>query len=190
MCSSSSTTCDLYDKDSTFGDRTIAIARQGLSYGVHVVTSASGWLIGQKQALLGVSNARIQLRLSNPDETQMGSRNGAHRRAARHTGPGAGLRRHAPRSGAVDRCARTDRVGRSKIATRQIGEVLSSTSGAERLARWRACPSASRCATSSPAMLRTTEPTTPQAFSAFHLRSESPRYNPSRWKRPDPEPPC
>ena len=86
---------DLYDKDSTFGDRTIAIARQGLSYGVHVVTSASGWLIGQKQALLGVSNARIQLRLSNPDETQMGS-GMAHRRAARHTldRPGFGVTRH------------------------------------------------------------------------------------------------
>ena len=35
------------------------------------MTSASGWLVGQKQALLNVANARIQLRLSNPDETQM-----------------------------------------------------------------------------------------------------------------------
>lgn len=30
---------DLYDKDSSLGDRAIAIARQGLSYGVHVITS-------------------------------------------------------------------------------------------------------------------------------------------------------
>jgi len=75
---------DLYEKDNGLGDRAIAIARQGLSYGVHVMTSASGWLVGQKQALLNVANARIQLRLSNPDETQMG--NGIeHRRAARQT---------------------------------------------------------------------------------------------------------
>ena len=54
------------------GERAIAIARQGLSYGVHVMTSATAWLVGQKQQLVNVSNARIQLRLSNPDETQMG----------------------------------------------------------------------------------------------------------------------
>ena len=123
---------DLYDKDSTFGDRTIAIARQGLSYGVHVVTSASGWLIGQKQALLGVSNARIQLRLSNPDETQMGS-GMAHRRAARHTldKPGFGVTRH----GQELLIGVPELIGSDgqRIATRQIGEVLSSTSGAERL---------------------------------------------------------
>ena len=64
---------DLYEKDSGLGDRAIAIARQGLSYGVHVITSASGWFVGQKQALLNVANSRIQLRLSNPDETQMGT---------------------------------------------------------------------------------------------------------------------
>ena len=64
---------DLYEKDIAIGDRVIAIARQGLSYGVHVMTSAIGWLVGQKQALLNVSNARIQLRLSNPDESQMGT---------------------------------------------------------------------------------------------------------------------
>lgn len=85
---------DLYDKDNGMGDRAISIARQGLSYGIHVVTSASGWLVGQKQALLNVSNARIQLRLSNPDETQMGT-GMEHRRAARNTldRPGFGVTR-------------------------------------------------------------------------------------------------
>ncbi len=85
---------DLYDKDATAGERVIAIARQGLSYGVHIVTSASGWLVGQKQALLNVCNARIQLRLSNPDETQMGT-GMEHRRAARNTvdRPGFGVTR-------------------------------------------------------------------------------------------------
>ena len=83
---------DFYDKDNGLGDRVIAIARQGLSYGVHVATSASGWLVGQKQALLSVANARIQLRLSNPDETQMGT-GMEHRRAARQTPdrPGFGV---------------------------------------------------------------------------------------------------
>lgn len=85
---------DLYEKDSAAGDRVIAIARQGLSYGVHIMTSASSWLIGQKQALLNVANARIQLRLSNPDETQMGT-GMEHRRAARNTvdRPGFGVTR-------------------------------------------------------------------------------------------------
>ena len=83
---------DLYDKDYGLGDRAISVARQGLSYGVHIITSSNGWLVGQKQALLNVSNARIQLRLSNPDETQMGT-GIDHRRAARHTldRPGFGV---------------------------------------------------------------------------------------------------
>jgi type VII secretion protein EccCb len=87
---------DLYEKDSGLGDRAISIARQGLSYGVHVMSSASGWLVGQKQALLNVANARIQLRLSNPDETQMGT-GMEHRRAARQTldRPGFGVTRSA-----------------------------------------------------------------------------------------------
>jgi type VII secretion protein EccCa/type VII secretion protein EccCb len=83
---------DLYEKDPNMGDRAIAIARQGLSYGVHVMTSANGWFVGQKQGLLNVSNARIQLRLSNPDESQMGT-SVEQRRAARNTldRPGFGL---------------------------------------------------------------------------------------------------
>jgi DNA segregation ATPase FtsK/SpoIIIE-like protein len=51
---------DLYDKAAVMGDRLIAVARQGLSYGVHVMTTATAWLVGQKQHLVNVSNARIQ----------------------------------------------------------------------------------------------------------------------------------
>lgn len=82
---------DLYDKDAAIGERAIAIARQGLSYGVHIMTSATAWLVGQKQQLVNVSNARIQLRLSNPDETQMGE-GFERKKAARNTwtGPGSG----------------------------------------------------------------------------------------------------
>lgn len=83
---------DLYEKDMATGDRVIKLARQGLSYGIHVISSASGWLVGQRQALINISNARIQLRLSNPDETQMGT-GIEHRRAARRVPdrPGFGV---------------------------------------------------------------------------------------------------
>ena len=128
---------DLYDKDNGMGDRAIAIARQGLSYGVHVVTSASGWLVGQKQALLNVSNARIQLRLSNPDETQMGT-GMEHRRAARHTldRPGFGV----TRLGQELLIGVPEIIGPNgeRVATRQIGAVISAQTGAgkvETLAR-------------------------------------------------------
>lgn len=120
---------DLYEKDAGLGDRAIAIARQGLSYGVHVMTSASGWLVGQKQALLNVANARIQLRLSNPDETQMGS-GMEHRRAARQTldRPGFGLTRtgHEMLVG-LPEIRGADGI---RIATRQVGAVVAAQTGA------------------------------------------------------------
>ena len=119
---------DLHDKDHDLGDRAIAVARQGLSYGVHVMTSASGWLVGQKQALLSVANARIQLRLSNPDETQMGS-GMDHRRAARQTldRPGFGVTRTAhellvglPELAGADG---------TRIGTREIGAAIAQRTG-------------------------------------------------------------
>lgn len=128
---------DLYDKDNGMGDRAIAIARQGLSYGVHVATSASGWLVGQKQALLNVANARIQLRLSNPDETQMGT-GMEHRRAARQTldRPGFGV----TRLGQELLVGVPEIIGPNgeRVTTRQIGPVIAAQTGAgkvETLAR-------------------------------------------------------
>jgi len=128
---------DLYEKDSGLGDRAIAIARQGLSYGVHVIASASGWLVGQKQALLNVANARIQLRLSNPDETQMGT-GMEHRRAARQTLDRAGF--------GVTRTGHELLIGLpeilapdgSRVTTRGVGAVIAAQTGAgkvETLAR-------------------------------------------------------
>ncbi|MCW1957670.1 MAG: type VII secretion protein EccCa [Mycobacterium sp.] len=120
---------DLYDKDSGLGDRAIAIARQGLSYGVHVMTSASGWLVGQKQALLNVANARVQLRLSNPDETQMGT-GMDHRRAARQTPdrPGFGV----SRSGHELLVGVPEVLGPegSRVSTRDVGAVIAAQTGA------------------------------------------------------------
>ena len=129
---------DLYEKDSGLGDRVIAIARQGLSYGVHVATSASGWLVGQRQALLNVANARIQLRLSNPDETQMG--NGMeHRRAARQNPdrPGFGVTRtgHELLIGLPELLESPEDAVRAgeRITTRGIGAVVASKTGAQKV---------------------------------------------------------
>jgi type VII secretion protein EccCa/type VII secretion protein EccCb len=128
---------DLYEKDPGMGDRAIAIARQGLSYGVHVMTSANGWFTGQKQGMVTVSNARIQLRLSNPDETQMGT-SPEQRRAARNTldRPGFGLTR--------DGCEllvgvpQITGTGGERIGTRRVGSLISDVTGTgkvERLSR-------------------------------------------------------
>jgi type VII secretion protein EccCa/type VII secretion protein EccCb len=128
---------DLYEKDPGMGDRAIAIARQGLSYGVHVMTSATAWFVGQKQGLLNVSNARIQLRLSNPDESQMGS-SIEQRRAARNTldRPGFGLTRdgHELLVGVPEVTATTG----ERVGTRAVGSLIAAVTGTgkvERLSR-------------------------------------------------------
>jgi type VII secretion protein EccCa/type VII secretion protein EccCb len=123
---------DLYDKDAAMGDRLVTLARQGLSYGVHVATTATAWLVGQKQALVNVSNARIQLRLSNPDETQMGE--GLERRkAARNTldRPGFGVTRegHELLIGIPEITTATG----ARVPTRQIGAVIAEVTGVGRL---------------------------------------------------------
>lgn len=123
---------DLYDKDAAMGDRAIAIARQGLSYGVHIMTTATAWLIGQKQQLVNVSNARIQLRLSNPDETQMGE-GFERKKAARNTldRPGFGV----TREGFELLVAVPEVVGPAgeRVPTRDIGALVSEMTGAGRV---------------------------------------------------------
>ena len=123
---------DLCDKEPSSGERVIAIARQGLSYGVHVATSANGWFVGQKQALLNVANARIQLRLSNPDETQMGS-GMEHRRAARRTldRPGFGVttNSHELLIGVPELAAPDG----ERIPTRRIGQLITAQTGIGRI---------------------------------------------------------
>ena len=123
---------DLYDKNVAIGDRLIAIARQGLSYGVHVMTSATAWLVGQKQQLVNVSNARIQLRLSNPDETQMGE-GFERRKAARNTldRPGFGV----TRDGYELLIGMPEILGVTgeRVTTREIGARISELTGAGRL---------------------------------------------------------
>jgi len=123
---------DLYEKEPALGDRAIAIARQGLSYGVHVMSSANAWLVGQKQALLNVSNARIQLRLSNPEESQMGTTID-QRKAARNTldRPGFGLTRQGhelliamPEISAADG---------ARVVAREVGPRIAELTGTRKL---------------------------------------------------------
>jgi type VII secretion protein EccCa/type VII secretion protein EccCb len=122
----------LYEKDPSLGDRAIAIARGGLSYGIHVAASAGSWFTGQKQALLSVANARIQLRLSNPDETQMGS-GMDHRRAARRTldRPGFGITagNHELLIGVPEVNGPTG----ERVATRRIGRLITLQTGIGRI---------------------------------------------------------
>ena len=127
---------DLYEKDAGMGDRAIAMARQGLSYGVHVMTSANGWFVGQKQGLLNVSNARIQLRLSNPDESQMGGTMEL-RRAARNTldRPGFGL----TRDGHELLVGVPEITGTNGERVKPAASVRSSRKSPGR-ARWNGCP--------------------------------------------------
>ncbi|OBF25936.1 type VII secretion protein EccCa [Mycobacterium sp. ACS4331] len=123
---------DLYEKDMTAGDRVIALARQGLSYGIHVMSSSNGWLVGQRQALVMVSNSRIELRLSNPDETAMGT-GIEHRKAARRVldRPGFGITRTSHEL-LVGLPEITGPKG-ERITTRQVGRVIAGVTGAGRV---------------------------------------------------------
>lgn len=101
------------------------------------MTSATAWLVGQKQQLVNVSNARIQLRLSNPDETQMGQ-GFERKKAARNTldRPGFGL----TRDGHELLVGVPEIVGPDgeRVATRDISTLVAGLTGAgrvERLAR-------------------------------------------------------
>ena len=84
---------DLYSADTVLGDRIIALSSRGPEYGVHVMCTAGGWIHGQRQNLLQNANARIQLRLADPAESQMGHASIESREAARNTlnRPGFGL---------------------------------------------------------------------------------------------------
>ncbi|OSC40288.1 type VII secretion protein EccCa [Mycobacterium decipiens] len=123
---------DMHDKDAAMGERAIAIARQGLSYGVHIITSATAWLVGQKQQLVNVSNARIQLRLSNPDETQMGD-NFERKKAARNTlnRPGFGITRDGYEL--LVGVPEITGITGERLTTREIGRLIAERTGIGRL---------------------------------------------------------
>ncbi|VBA44275.1 ESX-5 secretion system protein EccC5 [Mycobacterium attenuatum] len=117
---------DLYSKDTVLGDRIISLSSRGPEYGVHLMVSAGGWIHGQRQSLLQNVTARIQLRLADPSESQMGHSSIESREAARRTlnRPGFGL---------------TDslhelRVGIPALADPATGELVNITEVGERIA--------------------------------------------------------
>ena len=127
---------DLYDKDSAMGDRWSRSPARACPT-ASTLRPRHGWLVGQKQALVNVSNARIQLRLSNPDETQMGE-GLERRRAARNTldRPGFGVTRegHELLVGVPEITSATG----ERVTTRQLGAVIAEVTGVgrvEKLAR-------------------------------------------------------
>lgn len=69
---------DRYDMTG-IAERAIALAAEGPSFGIHMMVSQSDWIHGQSQALKNASNARIELRLSDPGRTESEDRD-----AARH----------------------------------------------------------------------------------------------------------
>ncbi|OOK75935.1 ftsK/SpoIIIE family protein [Mycobacterium kansasii] len=75
----------MYSRDNTIGDRIISLSSRGPEYGVHLMVSAGGWIHGQRQSLLQNVTARIQLRLADPSESQMGHSSIESREAARRT---------------------------------------------------------------------------------------------------------
>lgn len=56
----------------------IALAAEGPSYGVHLMTSNNDWINGMRGELRSVSDARVELRLSQPTSSEL-SRDGAKR---------------------------------------------------------------------------------------------------------------
>jgi len=92
---------DLYDKDAVVGDRLVAIARQGpVVRDTCRPPAPPAWAGGAKSSSWSTSpTPRIQLRLSNPDETQMGEGLRAQKRppATHWTGPGFGGHPGGPR---------------------------------------------------------------------------------------------
>lgn len=133
---------DLYTADNMLGDRIIALSSVGPEYGVHVMTSASGWIHGQRQTLLQNSDVRIQLRLQNPGENEMGSASLEARDAAKRTvnRPGFGLTESLhemlvgmPQLSAADG---------SRIGTRELGARVAEVAGVTKHATLKRLPPA------------------------------------------------
>lgn len=132
-------------------------------YGVHIITSASSWPGRPETGIARRRQRTYQLRLSNPDETQMGT-GMDHRRAARNTvdRPGFG----------VTRTGHELLIGLPGLRGPSGERIRSRGRGADRRpdpgpARWRplpGCRNESRCGTFEP-------PTAAQMASISRSRS-------------------
>ncbi|WP_046315045.1 type VII secretion protein EccCb, partial [Mycobacterium sp. UM_Kg1] len=133
---------DLYAADTMLGDRIIALSGVGPEYGVHVMTSASGWIHGQRQTLLQNSDVRIQLRLQNPGENEMGTASLDARDAAKRTvnRPGFGLTEslHEMLIGVPELAAEDG----TRIGTRELGSRVAQVAGVTKHATLKRLPAA------------------------------------------------
>lgn len=66
---------------SGLADRAVSLAETGPTYGIHLMVSQADWISGQREALKNVSNARIELQLSDPSRTETGDRDMARQLA-------------------------------------------------------------------------------------------------------------
>lgn len=121
---------DLYTKDTVLGDRIISLSSRGPEYGVHVMCSAGGWIHGQRQKLLQNATARIQLRLAEPGESQMGEVAIESREAARRTlnRPGFGLT-NSLHELLVGLPAMVDPATRTVVDTPDVGARIAEVAG-------------------------------------------------------------
>lgn len=133
---------DLYEKSSDLGDRIVALSSMGPEYGVHVMTSASGWTYGQRRALLQNSDVRIQLRLQDPQENEMGHASMEAREAARNTvnRPGFGLTEsvHEMLVGVPELTG----ADGARVGTRELGARVGEVSGVTKHATLKRLPAA------------------------------------------------
>ncbi|OBH14767.1 MULTISPECIES: type VII secretion protein EccCa [Mycolicibacter] len=133
---------DLYAADTVLGDRIIALSGVGPEYGVHLMTSASGWIHGQRQTLLQNSDVRIQLRLQNPGENEMGTASLDARDAAKRTvnRPGFGLTEslHEMLVGMPELAGEDG----SRIGTRELGTRVAEVAGVTKHATLKRLPPA------------------------------------------------
>ena len=133
---------DLYSADSLLGDRIIALSSAGPEYGVHLMTSASGWIHGQRQTLLQNSDVRIQLRLQNPGENEMGTAALDARDSAKRTvnRPGFGLTEslHEILVGLPELTAVDD----ARLGTRELGARVAQVAGVTKHATLKRLPDA------------------------------------------------
>jgi type VII secretion protein EccCb len=60
-----------HDEHTDLADRVVRLAELGRSYGIHVAVSQNDWIIGQKQGLKTIANARVELALSEWRSSEM-----------------------------------------------------------------------------------------------------------------------
>jgi type VII secretion protein EccCb len=110
-------------------DHIVALGRQ-LGYGVHIVVSHTSYLQGFKQALKPLATERIELRLTDPGDSEM------NRQLAKKVPkavPGRGLTKpgHHLLIGVPELGERPDGV---RVATRDVGELIARVSGVQKAA--------------------------------------------------------